>query len=233
MAVKIFLVDPDVAFARLSAKELEKQGWGVCAFFSTRFVWERAMLEPPVLFLLNLVGLGKDGVRLFHRLRQNGGVAKAPIVLLDDRLPKIARKTPELRPDGYITKPISFHELVARVKEFIGDGEECDSRVTKIGRLEIDSDSMTVSSNGKKIPLTTTEFRILEHLARHRGRAFSRKEILRRLWRGGRLVSPRSVDSHIWRLREKLETVPGNAAYLHTVHGFGYFLAMPDEASAA
>jgi two-component system phosphate regulon response regulator PhoB len=91
-----------------------------------------------------------------------------------------------------------------------------------VGDLEIDVASMTVRVQGRTVLTTVREFRLLEYLARHRGRIFTRDQLLDAVWKEGSFVTPRSIDVFVRRLREKIESDPRHPLYLKTLRGIGY-----------
>jgi two-component system phosphate regulon response regulator PhoB len=127
--------------------------------------------------------------------------------------------------DDYITKPFSPLELVARVQAVLrrADKQQTPSRIT-IGDLELDGETMAVQVRGQMVSVTAKEFRLLTYLALNLGRTFRRDQLLDAVW-DARFVTPRTVDVHVRRLREKIELQPEAPRYLQTVRGKGYRLA--------
>jgi DNA-binding response OmpR family regulator len=224
----IFLADDDVWFSQLLAVELEKYGYSVRTFAAASSVVERAEAELPALFLLGIAAQGTVDLGLYYSLRRHHALGLIPTILLSSSAGDGGIYGLDVGADAYLAKPVSPPELISRIKRLLGPANPFPTSVIRVGPLEIDSDCMTVSVSGKQILLTTTEFRLLEYLARNPGRLFARKEILHALWPNGRSVTPRSVDSHIWRLREKVEPVPERPVFLQTIHGQGYCLVAPD-----
>jgi DNA-binding response OmpR family regulator len=99
--------------------------------------------------------------------------------------------------------------------------------VTEIGDINVDAGAMILKVRGKMVPTTATEFRLLDHFARHTGRVFTRDQILDAVWRDTAFVTPRSVDVYVRRIREKIEKDPENPRYLKTVRGAGYRFEAP------
>jgi two-component system phosphate regulon response regulator PhoB len=137
----------------------------------------------------------------------------------------------ELGADDYITKPFATRELVARVKAVLRRFERPTTpSLLKFEAIEIDASAMQLRVNGELVTTTATEFRLLEYLARHPGRVFSRDHLLDSVWGDARFVTPRSVDVYVRRIREKIEADPETPRYLKTMRGAGYRFDVPKDA---
>ena len=122
-----------------------------------------------------------------------------------------------------MTKPFSPRELVARVKAHLRREEMgAEPAALEIGPFRLDRSARRLFLAGREIELTSTEFNLLEFFLTHPGRAFSREQLLEAVWGEQRYVTPRTVDVHVRRLRERIEEQPENPRHLTTVRGFGY-----------
>jgi DNA-binding response OmpR family regulator len=230
----IFLVEDELDISRLVRHHLEQAAFGVRVFFNTTDVIREAEEIRPALFVLDIMVPGGDGLDLCRRIRQNVRLGTTPIIFLTAKAAESDRVLGlELGADDYITKPFSPRELVARIKAVLRRFERpLTPAVTKVGDVEIDSGAMTLAVSGKPVTTTATEFRLLDCLARHPGRVFTRDQLLDAVWRDTQFVTPRSVDVYVRRLREKIEPDPENPRYLRTVRGAGYRFEAPKPESA-
>ncbi len=220
----IYVVEDDIDVSRLIEHNLRTAGYEVSAFLSGAPVVRSAAMAPPSLFLLDIMLPGISGIDLCRQIRQHGQLAKTPVIFLSARTQEPDRlQAFEAGGDGYITKPFSPRELLARVRNVLrAQPEPTNGEVIRMGDLEIDGASMTLRIEGKTIPTTVREFRLLEYLARHRGRVFTRNQLLDAVWKEGSFVTPRSIDVFVRRLREKIERDPRHPRYLKTLRGIGY-----------
>jgi len=220
----IYVVEDDIDVSRLIEHNLRTAGYEVSTFFSGTPVVLSACTAPPALFLLDIMLPGVSGFDLCRQIRQHERLGKTPIIFLSARTQEPDRlQAFDAGGDGYITKPFSPRELIARVRNVLRtqiEGPKCE--LIQLGELEIEVASMTVRVQGRTIPTTVREFRLLEYLARHRGRVFTRDQLLDAVWKEGSFVTPRSIDVFVRRLREKIERDSRHPRYLRTVRGIGY-----------
>ncbi len=185
------------------------------------FIYTQA---KPDLVILDVMLPGKSGLEIARDLRAESSV---PIIMLSARGDEVDRILGlEFGADDYVTKPFSPRELVSRVKAILrraGSAVE-DKDLISVGDLEIDTRARQVRLFDTPVHFTSSEYRILLHLARQPGKAFSREAILTSLWDEEPVGDERSVDVHIHNIREKLEEDPRHPAYVLTVRGFGYRL---------
>jgi len=223
---RIFVVEDEEDIARLIRHNLEAAGYDAQIFLNGSLVLAQALREPPSLFLLDVMLPGANGFDLCRQIRLTPALAKTPVIFLTAKADESDRvKGLELGGDDYITKPFSPRELVARVRTVLRTQREvAPAEILKVGELEIDSSSMTVKVEGRTVLTTVREFRLLAYLAAHRGRVFTRDQLLDAVWKETAFVTPRSVDVYIRRLREKIESDPRHPRYLKTLRGIGYRL---------
>ncbi len=180
------------------------------------------------IIILDLMLPGLDGLELCRRLRTNSD--HTPILMLTARSSEIDRVLGlELGADDYLTKPFSIQELVARVKAILRRIELAQSELAQAGdapirtaTLEIEPERRKVRVRGKPVELTVREFDLLLHFARYPGRVYSRAQLLDQVWGYGYEGYEHTVNSHINRLRAKIESDPAHPELSRTVWGVGY-----------
>jgi two-component system phosphate regulon response regulator PhoB len=163
-----------------------------------------------------------DGLEVCKILRRDPATAMIPIIMLTARAAEMDRVIGlELGADDYVTKPFSPRELVLRIRKLLARTKSADEPMTqwRIGNLEIDVPRHEVVVAGNPVALTATEFKLLELLARRRGRVQTRERLLQDVWGYENPIDSRTVDTHMRRLREKIGTA---ADYLETIRGVGY-----------
>ena len=224
---RVFVVEDDRDIARLVGHHLQAAGYQAELFFSGARLLAQALSNRPSLILLDIMLPGTDGFDLCRQIRQRESLAQVPIIFLTAKSDECDRvKGLELGADDYIVKPFSPRELLARIRAVLRRPCEIPRPVTlSLGDLEVDTSSMIVRVNGQMVPTTLREFRLLEYLAAHPGRVFTREQLLSVVWPA--FVSPRSVDVYVRRLREKVEPDPQHPRYLKTLRGIGYQLESP------
>lgn len=229
MKQQIFVVEDDADIARLVRHHLGVAGYAVRSFSTASNVLEEARKSRPALFLLDIMVPGGDGLGLCEQIRSSKSLAPTPVIFLTAKSSEADRVLGlELGADDYITKPFSPRELVARVKAVLRRFDKpLAPAVHDAGDVRIDTEAMTLMVRGKNVMTTATEFRLLDHLARHPGRVFTRDQLLDAVWRDTAFVTPRSVDVYVRRIREKIERDPEAPEYLKTVRGIGYRFEVP------
>ncbi len=213
--------DPDIA--NLVRHHLQQAGYEVVVSASGDAVLPLARENSPVLFVLDIMVPGINGLDVCRQIRASRDLAKTPIIFVTAKSAEEDRvKGLDLGADDYITKPFSPRELVARVRAVMRRFEQPIISSIVTPDFELDKDSMSLTVRGTLVEVTATEFRLLHFLASHPSRVFTRDQVLDAVWRDMSFVTPRSVDVYIRRLREKIERDPEDPQYLRTVRGAGY-----------
>lgn len=187
---------------------------------------EMAVNQKPDLILLDIMLPGKDGYEICKELRSAGN--KTPIIMMTAKTDEVDKVLGlEFGADDYISKPFGVRELLARIKavlrRFEGNtGEEPAGEILVVDEMSIDIGRHEVTVEGRKVDLTMKEFELLTFLARNRGRAFSRDELLDKVWGINYLGESRTVDVHIRHLRKKMSLHEDEDKYIETIRGKGY-----------
>jgi phosphate regulon transcriptional regulator PhoB len=225
LRARILVIEDDKDIVELVRYNIEKDGYQVtvCGDGATGLAQVRK--TPPDLLVLDLMLPKLSGLEICKEIRRDERLNRLPILILTARGEEADRVVGlELGADDYVTKPFSPRELVARVKALLRrvqpPGEE--AKLLEIGALRVDPISYRAQREGRTLPLSTLEFRLLYYLASRPNRVFSRDQLLDAVWGTDRFVTPRSVDVYVRRLREKVERNPERPEYLKTVRGAGY-----------
>jgi DNA-binding response OmpR family regulator len=225
----VFVLEDEADISRLVQYHLEAAGFTVRPYMTVGHIVADAERQPPAVFLLDIMVPGGDGLDLCRRLRKNAALSTVPIIFLTARAAENDRVMGlELGADDYITKPFGTRELVARVKAVLRRFERPTApSMVRFENVEIDAHAMQLRVDGELVTTTATEFRLLDYLARHPGRVFSRDHLLDAVWGDARFVTPRSVDVYVRRIREKIEADAETPRYLKTMRGAGYRFEIP------
>lgn len=183
---------------------------------------ELARTKKPTLIILDIMLPKMDGKEVCRALKSSPATGWIPVMMLTAKAEEVDRIVGfELGVDDYVTKPFSPRELVLRVKAILRKGESDGSQKKGIqrGNLWIDIDRHHVSINKRPVTLTSTEFKLLVEMASHPGRVFTREVLLDKVWGYTYEGYARTVDTHIRRLREKMED---SGETIETIRGVGY-----------
>ena len=225
MKPKILIVDDEADALEVLGFKLREAGFTpIFAKDGTRAL-AAARNERPDLMVLDLMLPEVDGLEVCKILRRDPATANLPILMLTARAAEMDRVLGlELGADDYVTKPFSPRELVLRIRKLLARTQSADEvgAHLRMGEIDIDVPRHVVQVSGKAIVLTLTEFKLLEVLARRRGRVQSRDRLLQDVWGYENPIDSRTVDTHMRRLREKLGAA---SRYLETVRGIGYRFA--------
>jgi two-component system response regulator BaeR len=174
--------------------------------------------QNPDLVLLDLMLPGRDGLEICKEIRSFSSV---PIIMTTARVEEIDRLLGlELGADDYICKPFSPREVVARVKAVL---RRTDGGTTiRSSGLTMDELRLRATLNDQELDLTAVEFNLLQFLAANPGRIYSRQQLMDRIYPDERIVSDRTIDSHIKKLRRKIAVASRGEEMIHSVYGVGY-----------
>jgi len=222
----ILIVEDENKLAQLLAEYLQQES------FKTHVISDGNLLVPwlqscqksqtskmPALILLDIMLPGKDGIALCKEIRS---FSKIPIIIQSARVDELDRLLGlELGADDYICKPYSPREVVARVKAVLRRSHyQQDGALEKI--ISLDEKKLQVSVGGNSLELTPIEFQLLKILYQHPGQIFSREQLMQNIYQDHRVVSDRTVDSHIKKLRKKMASLPSEYEFIYSVYGAGY-----------
>lgn len=225
---RILVVEDDPDISHLLEIHLRDNAYQVDVVNNGVDGLERASNRVYQLIVLDLMLPGMDGLQLCRNLRSQS--ITIPILMLTAKSSELDRVLGlELGADDYLTKPFSILELQARVRAILRRSEltaqqgadQADESI-ELNSLGIDVSGRNVTIAGQAVELTAKEFDLLLFFARNPGRVFSRGQLLDRVWGYSHNGYEHTVNSHINRLRKKIERVPGQAQYIETVWGVGY-----------
>ena len=218
----ILVIDDEKDLIELLSYNLGKEGYDVIAASDGQAGLDVVKKHRPDLVVLDVMMPGLDGLQVCQRLRADPRTGRVPIIMLTAKATETDRIVGlELGADDYVTKPFSPREVIARVKAVMRRSSQPteDRQMIRSGELVIDLTGHEVTFRGSRVPLTATEFRILEFLASRPGRVFSRDEIIDAALGNDTAVFDRTIDVHITAIRRKLGS---GSDQIETVRGFGY-----------
>lgn len=226
---KVLVVEDEHDIAQLIRLHLNDIDCDVTLASDGHEAMRQAFAQQWDLVMLDLRLPGPDGLSICRALRREQ--AYTPILMLTSKSSELDRVLGlELGADDYVTKPFSVSELMARVKaifrrvESVGNRFSVNAETVILGPLAIDTAGREVTLHGKSVALTAREFDLLLHFIRHPGQVFSRAQLLDSVWGYGHEGYEHTVNSHINRLRAKIEQNPSQPEYIVTVWGVGYKL---------
>jgi DNA-binding response OmpR family regulator len=234
MPKKVAIIEDEAELAALLEYNLARQGLQTRVITGSKGAVEQLESWKPDLIILDVMLPDGDGFDLCRRLRKVAALSRIPVLFLTARSDEVDRVLGlEIGGDDYVTKPFSPRELMARVKAHLRRGEQPDVEDTaagllKLGPFTLDRAGRRLSLRDEELALTSTEFRLLEFFLTHPGRAYNREQLLEEVWGQQHYVSPRTVDVHVRRLRERIEEQPDEPRFLTTVRGFGYRFEAPN-----
>jgi DNA-binding response OmpR family regulator len=224
---QVLVVEDHEDIARLIQIHLEDLDCHVVRVADGRDALKQVAANKFDLVILDLMLPGIDGLEVCRQVRSQPFYI--PIIMLTARSSELDRILGlDLGADDYVTKPFSYRELMARVKaqlrrvEVLADGSARPASKQEYGPLSIDVEKRTVAINRQPVELTAKEFDLLLQFTNHPGRVYSRAQLLDKVWGFGHDGYEHTVNSHINRLRGKIEQDPAHPEYILTVWGVGY-----------
>ena len=231
---RILVIEDERDIAELVRLHLDDLGFVVTVAHDGNAGLRKASMGSWDLVVLDLRLPGIDGLEICRRLRQDS--SPVPILMLTSKSSELDRVVGlEIGADDYVTKPFSILELIARIKAILRRAELARSSVPKnrrtvrTGRVNIDPSTRCATIRGEAVDLTAREFDLLFHFAANPGRVFRRLELLDSVWGYGHEGYEHTVNSHINRLRAKIEEDPAHPELIVTVWGVGYKMNVVSE----
>lgn len=228
-AIKILVVDDEERIRRLLKMYLEREEYIIDEAENGDVALTKALENDYDLILLDIMMPGKDGIEVCRELREK---KTTPIIMLTAKGEEVNRVQGfEVGTDDYIVKPFSPREVVLRVKALLRRSTNANYMQTEtsakdvivFSHLTIDNDAHRVLADGKEVSLTPKEYELLYFLAKSPDKVFDREQLLKEVWHYEFFGDLRTVDTHVKRLREKLNRISENAAkMIVTVWGVGY-----------
>jgi two-component system alkaline phosphatase synthesis response regulator PhoP len=230
---RIVIIEDEKDIVELVRYNFRKEGFEVESFGRGREGLDFLRRHPVDIVLLDILLPDDDGFNICRRLRGDERLRGLPVIFLTAKGEEVDRVLGlEIGGDDYVVKPFSPRELVARVKAVLRRQERVTEKreVVEVGGVRLDTRTQEVTVGGRPVQLSALEFKLLYHLASHPRHVFNRDRLLDEVWGRDRFVTPRTVDVHIRRLREKIEPLPNRPQFLQTVRGSGYrFSPQPRE----
>ena len=214
---RIMIVEDEPKLASLLSDYLQNEGYLTECISNGLKVISAIREQMPSLVLLDIMLPGKDGMELCREIR---GFSDIPIIMVTARIEEVDRLLGlELGADDYVCKPFSPREVVARVKTVL---RRARGDTIRSSDLKLDESRNLAEIKGKPLDLTVVEFELLKILASDPGRIYTRNQLLDRIYHDHRVVSDRTIDSHIKKLRKKINDVLPDYEIIHSVYGVGY-----------
>lgn len=233
MTKHVLVVEDNIDIANLIEMHLRDQNFQVDKCHDGNAALNLCTARHYDLLILDIMLPVTDGLEVCRQLRQHKNFT--PVLMLTAKSTELDRVLGlETGADDYLTKPFSINELVARIKallrrcEVYQPHDNPPAQTIRIGNLALDITKHAATLNDRELELTATEFDLLKHFAEHPGHVFSRSQLLDSVWGYGHDGYEHTVNSHINRLRAKIEPNPSRPDYIQTVWGVGYKMTESD-----
>ncbi|VAW31058.1 Two-component transcriptional response regulator, LuxR family [hydrothermal vent metagenome] len=227
MSYRILIVDDEPAITSALNYQFTQAGYETVLAHNGREALEK-LADEPDLVILDIMLPDIDGYAICKQIRKRPQYIPILMLTAKDTLQEKVIGL-DLGADAYLTKPYNLRELLAQVRALFRLAKQQERSKLVCGPIELWLDDGIVCRDGKEVALTTTEFELLSLLMQRQGQVFGRETLLRNIWGGkGCRVNTRTIDTHVQRLRTKIEENPKNPELLITVRGFGYRLVCPN-----
>ena len=217
----IFCVEDDSSIRDLMIYTLNSAGFEAEGFAEGEALFEALNTRTPQLIMLDIMLPGEDGITILKKLRSQARTAQIPIIMATAKGTEYDKVIGlDLGADDYLTKPFGMMEMISRIKAVLRrTSPEGENRILRVGELEMDMNQHIVTSCGGRVQLPLKESELLRHFMENLGRAYTRDQLLSRIWGADYIGETRTVDVHIGTLRTKLGSC---GDYIETVRGVGY-----------
>ncbi|HZG17514.1 MAG TPA: response regulator transcription factor [Candidatus Bathyarchaeia archaeon] len=231
MGITVLIVEDEIKIASLMESFLQTEGYDVLTAEDGRAALQLYRKHKPDIVILDWMLPQMNGLDTCRQLRQMGAPGIIMVTAKSEETDKIVGL--EMGADDYLTKPFSLRELSARIRSLLRRMNRTDidgsASVLRRGDLTIHEESLQVFKGTQELHLTPTEFKLLHLLASKPGRVYSRMQLLQHAFEEEFIVDVRTVDSHISKLRKKIESDNRTSDYIQTVYGFGYRFGVEHE----
>jgi two-component system response regulator BaeR len=222
MSNQILIVEDEIKLANLLVDYFTQSQFSTHCIYDGNDVIDWVKINSPDVILLDLMLPNKDGMQICKELRQFTNI---PILMVTAKVEEIDRLLGlELGADDYICKPFSPREVVARVKAVLRRTQTITTHSEQTSGLQLDENRYQVVYQGQRLDLTAVEFQLLKPLSLEPGRIFTREQLMQNMYDDNRIVSDRTIDSHIKKLRKKLHELSAEEELIQSVYGVGYRL---------
>ena len=227
---EVLVVDDEIDLAEVVAGYLQAEGFSAALAHTGPDAVEAARTGQPRLVVLDVMLPGFDGIEVCRRIRTFSDCYIIMLTARDDEVDKVLGLS--IGADDYLVKPFSPRELMARIKAMLrrpramADHAVASSTQRTLGDLVVDTEARRVWRAGDELTLTRTEFDLLEALTDSPRRAFSRRQLIDRIWGPDWFGDEHVVDVHIGHLRRKLADDANSPRYIRTVRGIGYGMVL-------
>lgn len=222
--MEVVVVEDEPKIAELVADYLKNSGFNVTILYEGSQAVETIRAREPDFLILDLMIPGKDGLTICKEVRQ---FSNLPIMMLTAKADEIDRLIGlEVGADDYVCKPFSPREVVSRVRTILrrvqGPPVEINDKEISYRNVTLHVDRFQCVVEGQRIDLTPVEFRMLKGLISHPGRVYSREKLIDLAYDDNRIVSDRTIDTHVKNLRKKLPRTDNGEDLIHSIYGVGY-----------